>query len=146
MLTDYYPESLHGVRSMTWINIREHIIRENISTWNHIGELLLNPKSHGGATTTIPYQEIGDIGSLLLNPSYCLLIFPTMTLNSHVVEHLHHNLILDKIPKLSRCKDHTPLSLLKPLAKWRGTIPTSIACGYDDNLGILYKDQDRARY
>ena len=37
-----------------------------------------------------PYREIGDVGELLLNPSYCSLIFPTMTLKSHVVEHLHH--------------------------------------------------------
>jgi len=76
-----------------------------------------------------PYRPIGDIGKLLLDPSYCLPIFPKMTLNIHVVEHLHHN--------------QHGLYTLNPLARRGVVFPTSLACVYDANWGILCKDQDR---
>ena len=69
-----------------------------------------------------------------------------MTLKSHVVEHLHHNPSLEKIPNSPRGKDHMPPSLLNPLARQGGTIPTSLVCGYDANWGILCKDQDKMSY
>lgn len=94
---------------------RENIIKEHISTSNHVenhistrshmGELYIyNPisinriskhrrehvstlRSHLGAQSQ-PETTYG-----YLNPSYCVLIFPSMTLNSHVVEHPHHKRI-----------------------------------------------------
>ena len=80
-----------------------------------------------------PYRPIGDIGKLLLDPSYCLPIFPKMTLNIHVVEHLHHN----------QHGLYTPKYTLNPLARRGVVFPTSLACVYDANWGILCKDQDR---
>jgi len=38
---------------------------------------------------------------------------------------------LDEILELPRGKDHMPPSLLNPLAKWGGIIPTSLACRCD---------------
>jgi len=66
-----------------------------------------------------------------------------MNFKSHVVELLHHNPSLGEIPDLAKGKDHMPPSLLNPLAKHGGTIPTSPICGYDANWGILCKDQDK---
>jgi len=89
-----------------------------------------------------PYQAIGDIGELLVDLSYYLLIFLAMTVKSHVVEHLHHNLNFDEILDLPRGKDH----MLNILAKQGGIIPTRFSCGYDANWDILCKDQDRVSY
>lgn len=75
------------------------------------------------------------------------ILFPTNLpnndLKSHVVEYLHHNLSLGEIPDLPKDKDQIPPSLLNTLARWGGAIPTSPACGYDAEMGILFKYQDR---
>jgi len=64
------------------------------------------------------------------------LILPIMTLKSHVVEHLHHNHLRFYTSK------HSPNLLTR-----RGVIfPTSLACGYDANWGILCIEQDREKY
>lgn len=60
----YYLESLQagyylgisgGAKSTICRIIKDHTIREHISTSNHIRELNLNPESHGGAATMTPY-------------------------------------------------------------------------------------------
>jgi len=50
---------------------------------------------------------------------------------------------LGEIPNLPKGKDHMPPSFLNLFARWGGIIPTTPACGYNSNWGILYKDKDR---
>ena len=50
----------------------------------HVGDIILNPVSHPRAHSQ-PKITLG-----YPNPPYFLLILSTMTLDIHVVEHLHH--------------------------------------------------------
>jgi len=73
------------------------IIREHISTWNHIGELLLNPESHGGATTTTPFLAIGyPIAQGSTSPPWNLLGELTLNPESHRVISSYQPILLPK--------------------------------------------------
>jgi len=125
----------HGELDTILYNIEENIsiwnnIRKHISTWNFIRGHISTQNLMGEKNIFNPILSNRWYRGAHLNPSYFPLIFPTMTLKIHVVEHLHHN----------QLGLYTPKYTLNSLVKWGALIPTSSDCGYDANWGILCKD------